>query len=75
MAVKKIIIQPVQISTVRGTIRMKPFIQQFLQIQEEFEIGDDNLYNMDETSLFWRMLPKEVLTRANEKRVGGKDKK
>ena len=47
----------------------RQFIQQLPRIQEELEIGDDNLYNMDETSLFWRMLPKEVLTGANEKGV------
>ena len=47
----------------------KQFIQQLSQIQEDLEIGDDNLYNIDETSLFWRMLPKEILISANEKGV------
>nr|XP_034194539.1 jerky protein homolog-like [Osmia lignaria] len=48
------------------------FIQQFPQILETNEISDDNLYNMDETSLFWKMLPNKTLASANENRITGK---
>nr|XP_034192193.1 jerky protein homolog-like [Osmia lignaria] len=51
------------------------FIQQFPQILETNEISDDNLYNMDETSLFWKMLPNKTLASANENRMPGKKMK
>ncbi|KAK1117670.1 hypothetical protein K0M31_015837 [Melipona bicolor] len=44
------------------------FVLKLWQTQKEFKISDDNLYNVDETSLFWKMLPKE-LTGANEQGV------
>ncbi|CAD1474250.1 unnamed protein product [Heterotrigona itama] len=44
----------------------KQFIQQLSQLQDDLEIGDDNLYNVDETSLLWRTLPKGIMISANE---------
>ena len=38
---------------------------------EDNEISDNNLYNVDETSLFWKMLPKKMLMSRNERRVSG----
>ncbi|KAK1116420.1 hypothetical protein K0M31_020521 [Melipona bicolor] len=49
-------------------IHSRQFILKLSETQKEFKISDDNLYNMDETSLFWRMLPKEV-TGASEQGV------
>ena len=43
----------------------RQFVQQLSQILENLDIGDENLYNMDETSLFWRRLPKQVLKSAS----------
>ncbi|XP_043529387.1 jerky protein homolog-like [Frieseomelitta varia] len=51
----------------------KEFVQQFLQMLEDNEISDNNLYNVDETSLFWKMLPKEILMSKNESRVSEKN--
>lgn len=46
----------------------KEFVQ-FSQLLEDNEISDNNLYNMDEINLFWKMLPKETLMSENERRV------
>ncbi|XP_043260684.1 jerky protein homolog-like [Colletes gigas] len=47
------------------------FKQKLTQLLKENEITDDNLYNMDETGLCWRMLPGKTLAGVE----GGKMKK
>ncbi|CAK9832585.1 hypothetical protein ANTRET_LOCUS9383 [Anthophora retusa] len=47
-------------------------IEQFSQILEKNEISEDDLYNMDETSLFWKMLPNKTLVSAEEQRAPGR---
>ncbi|XP_017797943.1 PREDICTED: jerky protein homolog-like [Habropoda laboriosa] len=52
-----------------GESATENIIEQFSQILEESEISENDLYNMDETSLFWNMLPNKTLVSAREKRV------
>ncbi|XP_015429399.1 PREDICTED: jerky protein homolog-like [Dufourea novaeangliae] len=48
------------------------FIEDLKNIMYERDIDLDNLYNMDETGLAWKSLPKRTLDHLNVKKVDGK---
>lgn len=49
-----------------------PFIHRLRAKMEELEITEDQLYNGDESALYYRLLPKRTFVAANEKSAAGR---
>ena len=52
------------------------FVSQFLELVKEDDLSPEQIYNADETGLFWRYVPRKTLATADEKDpTGVKDSK
>lgn len=53
---------------------IEPFKLDLDQKIKELKLSKDQIYNADETALFWRMLPEKTYVSANEKCITGRKK-
>lgn len=51
---------------------VKPFQEKFLKIVNEMNIGPEQIYNADESALFWRVLPNTTWVHQDEKSAPGR---
>lgn len=51
---------------------VEPFVQKFKTIVEEMALGPDQIYNADESGLFWRLLPKKSFVHREEVSAPGR---
>lgn len=49
-----------------------PFVEKFKQTVEEMDLGPDQIYNADESGLFWRLLPKKTFVHRAEASAPGR---
>ncbi|XP_054277972.1 jerky protein homolog-like [Macrosteles quadrilineatus] len=50
----------------------EPFIEKFKEIVDEMDLGPDQIYNADESGLFWRLLPKQTFVHREEASAPGR---
>ncbi|XP_031334645.1 jerky protein homolog-like [Photinus pyralis] len=48
-----------------------PFKQKFIQMMEEHSLNSNQIYNADETGLYWQLLPDKTYVSINEKTAPG----
>lgn len=51
---------------------VEPFKQELKSVIEKLNLVNDQIYNADETGLFWRLLPEKTLVKHNEKTAPGR---
>ena len=52
-------------------IDVEPFKQELAEWMIEHDIGPEQLYNADETGLYWKMMPSKTLAGAGEEKASG----